>query len=267
MDVKDLIAAGKLAEARARLTADVKAAPSDVSKRVLLFQVLAFLGEWEKAERHLDMVVSLNPSSETGVQVYMNVVRAEKERRSVMNGKGLPGFVTGAPPYLDLCLAAWNELKGGKPEEALLMYERIEAQRRPVPGEIDGRKFDDFRDTDAFLSYFLEVVVHDRYIWVPFDSIRELSIDPPKTLFDLLWIPARMMTWEGMSLHCYIPVVYADSFAQKDERIQLGRLTDWLPLGGPFYRGVGQRVFQVGEDDIPLLELRDVSFDSAHREE
>ncbi|MGD0487609.1 MAG: type VI secretion system accessory protein TagJ [Syntrophorhabdales bacterium] len=267
MNAKDLIAAGKLMEARAQLTGEVKAAPSDAAKRVLLFQVLAFLGEWEKAERHLDMVVSLNPTSETGVQVYMNTIHAEKERREVMAGKRRPGFVTGAPSYLDLYLAAWNELKKGKPEEAARMYKRVEAQRRPVSGSVDGKRFDGFLDTDAFLSCFLEVIVHDRYIWISFDSIRELSVDPPKTLFDLLWIPARLMTWEGVSLHCYIPVLYVDSSAQADERIKLGRMTEWLPLGGPFYKGVGRRVFQAGEDDIPLLELREVSFDFAHGEE
>jgi type VI secretion system protein ImpE len=267
MNAKDLIAAGKLTEARARLTADVKAAPSDVGKRVLLFQALSFLGEWEKAERHLDMIVSLSPASETGVQVYVNVVHAEKERGDVMAGRGLPGFVTGTPPYLDLYFEGWSNLKEGKPEEAALIYERVEAQRRPVSGNIEGKKFDGFFDTDAFLWCFLEIIVHDRYIWVPFDSIRELAVDPPKTLFDLLWIPARIMTWEGMSLHCYIPVLYVDSSAQADERIKMGRMTDWLPLGGTFHKGVGQRVLQAGEDDIPLLEMRGVSFDYALGEE
>jgi type VI secretion system protein ImpE len=267
MNAKDLISAGNLTEARAQLTAEVKAAPSDVSKRVLLFQVLAFLGEWEKAERHLDMVATLSPTSETGVQVYANVIRAEKERREVMAGTRLPGFVTAAPPYFDLCIAAWNQLKVGKPEEAARIYEQVEKQRRPVSGSIEGKKFDGFLDSDALLAYFLEVIVYDRYIWVPFDSIRELSVDRPKTLSDLLWIPARLMTWEGMSLHCYIPVLYADSSSEADERIKLGRITDWLPLGGPFYRAVGQRVFQVGEDDISLLDMREVSFDFVHGED
>lgn len=261
MDAKDLIAAGRLSEARAQLTAEVKVAPSDCGKRTLLFQVLAFLGEWEKAERHLDMVAALNPRSMIGVQVYKDVINAEKERRAVMAGQKLPGFITEAPTYLDLYLTAWSKLGEGSLDEATSLYRRVEKERAVVSGSMQDKNFRGFCDADAFLSCFLEVIVHDRYVWVPFDSMAELSVDRPKTLFDLLWISARLVTWEGIDLRCYIPVLYHGSATQEDERIRLGRVTDWLPLGGPFYKGVGQRVFQVGKDEIPLLELTEVSFD------
>jgi len=261
MNAKDLIQAGRLSEARAQLTAEVKAAPSDSGKRTLLFQVLAFLGEWEKAERHLDMVAALDPRSAMGVQVYKDAINAEKERRAVMAGQRLPGFITDTPPYLGLYLTAWGKLREGNLDEATSLYRRVEKERAVVSGSMQGKKFRGFSDTDAFLSSFLEVIVHDRYAWVPFGSMAELSVDRPKKLFDLLWISARLMTWEGIDLRCYIPVLYEGSSAQEDERIRLGRMTDWLPLGGPFCKGVGQRVFQVGKDEIPILELTEVSFD------
>jgi type VI secretion system protein ImpE len=260
MNAKDMIAAGRLMDARKQLTDEVKKAPSDSAKRTLLFQVLAFLGEWEKADRHLDLIVATNPKSEIGVQAYKNAVNAEKERREVMERKRVPGFVTGAPAYLESYLLAWDKLKENDLEGASRLYEQVEEQRRPVRGSLDGKIFDGFWDTDTFLSCFLEAIVHDRYIWIPLETIGELSIDPPKSLFDLLWAPARVMTWEGVNLQCYLPVLYPDSCLQDDERVKLGRLTDWIPLGGPFFKGVGQHVFQVGEEEIPLLEMREFTF-------
>ena len=260
MNAKEIIAAGRLLDARQQLTEEVKKAPSDSAKRTLLFQVLAFLGEWDKADRHLDLIAATNPKSEVGVQAYKNAVNAEKERREVMERKRIPGFVTGAPPYLEAYLAAWDKLKENDVEGATSLYEQVEEQRRPVRGTLDGKPFEGFWDTDTFLSCFLEAIVHERYIWIPLESIGELSIDLPKSLFDLLWAPARVMTWGGVNLQCYLPVLYPDSHAENDERIKLGRLTDWLPLGGNFFKGVGQHVFQVGEEEIPLLEMRELTF-------
>jgi protein involved in temperature-dependent protein secretion len=41
-------------------------------------------------------------------------------------------------------------------------------------------------------------------------------------------------------------------------------MTDWLSLGGPFVRGVGQHVFRVGEGEKALLEIRELAFDARH---
>ena len=155
---------------------------------------------------------------------------------------------------------AWDKLKESDVEGASHLYEQVEEQRRPVRGSFNGKDFDGFWDTDTFLSCFLEAIAHDRYIWIPLESVRELSIDPPKTLFDLLWVSARVMTWEGINLNCYLPVLYPDSYAQDDERLKLGRMTDWIPLGGPFFKGVGQHVFQVGDEEVSLLEMREFTF-------
>ena len=43
-------------------------------------------------------------------------------------------------------------------------------------------------------------------------------------------------------------------------------MTDWISLEKSFYRGRGQHVFQVGEDEIALLEIRNVVFESLVKE-
>ncbi|MBM4330011.1 MAG: hypothetical protein FJ117_02105 [Deltaproteobacteria bacterium] len=260
MNAKDLVRAGRLSEAREQLIREVKSSPADMGKRTLLFQVLSFCGEWDKAEQHLDVVAVQDSKKEIGAQVYKNLLHAERERREVSKLDRRPSFLPETPPYVEKYFAAWKEVIGKKIEGAEEFFGQIEAQLPALSGTVDGMSFSGFRDTDAFLSLFLEAIVHDRYVWIPLNSIRELSISPPRTLLDLLWIPARIMTWEGLSFGGYLPVLYPDSFLHQDERVKLGRLTDWIPLGGPFYRGVGQHVFQIGEGEKSILEIREVIF-------
>jgi type VI secretion system protein ImpE len=261
MDPKDLIKAGRLAEARKRLTEEVRAMPADVGKRTLLFQVLAFCGEWSKAEQHLDAIVAQDSKKETGVQVYKNLVGAERERLEVSTLMRRPSFLPETPPFAETYFAALQKLLDRKLEEAEALFNQIGTERPEVRGTLDGTAFVGFEDTDAFLSLFLEAMVHGRYVWIPFESIREIVLSPPKTLFDLLWVEGHVTTWEGLALNCHLPVLYGGSFSHEDERVKLGRMTDWIPLGGGYSRGVGQHVYQIGDREKALLEIREVSFD------
>jgi type VI secretion system protein ImpE len=262
MNSKDLIKAGRLSEARKQLVQEVKSSPADLGRRTLLFQVLAFCGEWDKAERHLEAIATQDSSRETGVQVYKNLIHAERERMEVSKLNGRSSCLPEAPPYLEMYYAAWEKMAEKKIEAAQTLLDQIEAQRPMVSGTVNGKKFTGFKDTDSFLSLFLEAIVYERYVWIPFESIRELSITPPSTLFDLLWTMARVTTWEGLTTNCYLPVLYPESFLHEDERVKLGRITDWTSLGGPFSKGMGQHVFEVGEEEMAILDIREAAFDA-----
>ena len=260
MNSKDLIKAGRLSEARKQLVEDVKSSPADLGKRTLLFQVLTFCGEWDKAERHLDAIAVQDSNRETGVQVYKNLIHAEKQRLEVSRLNGRSSCMPETPPYLEMYYAAWQKVVEKKIDEANELFEQVFAQRPMISGTVNGRKFTGFKDTDTFLSLFLEAIVYERYVWIPFESIRELSITPPSTLFDLLWTMARITTWEGLTTKCYLPVLYPESFLHEDDRVKLGRMTDWTPLGGAFSKGMGQHVFQTGDEEMAILEIREAVF-------
>jgi type VI secretion system protein ImpE len=260
MEPKELIRAGRLSEARQYLTTAVKTAPADLGLRTLLFQVLAFSGEWDKAKKQLDVILTQDPGRETGVQVYLNLVHAEQERLEVASLKRRPSFYPQAPPYTEAYFAAWDKVVAQQFEEAAGLFEQIQAQRPVVTGTVDGRSFSGFSDTDSFLSCFLEIIIQAHYVWVPIESLRELTVSPPKMLFDLIWLPTRITTADGLSVVGYVPVVYAQSADHDDEQVKMGRVTDWKTLGGPFTRGYGQHVYEVGEEEVGLLDIREVVF-------
>lgn len=265
MNSKDLIKAGRLADAREQLTEKVKAKPGDSGKRTLLFQVLSFYGEWDKAERHLDAIGAQDVAADVAAQVYKNLIHAERERTEVCELKRRPSFLPKTPPYLETYYAAQTKIGEQEIDEAKLLLDQVEAQRPVISGTVNGKSFTGFKNTDTFLSLFLEAIVHERYVWIPFEEIRELVVSTPKTLFDLLWITARITTWDGLTMNCYLPVLYPNSFLHEDDRIKLGRMTDWISLGGQFAKGIGQHVFQVGGEDISILEIREALFNIPER--
>lgn len=260
IDAKELIRAGKLQESRKQLVEAIKSSPGDTAKRTLLFQVLAFYGEWDKAERHLDAIGAQDSNREIGVQGYRNLLQGERERLEVLDLRRRPAFLPESPGYTENYFLAWQKLTEKKVREAEDLFREIDASRPVLSGTVHGKPFAGIRDTDAFLSLFLEAIVHERYVWIPFEAIRELAIQPPKTLFDLLWVSARITTWEGLTLNCYLPVLYPNSFLHEDDRVKMGRMTDWTPLGGPFARGAGQHVMEVGKEDMAILQIEEIQF-------
>jgi type VI secretion system protein ImpE len=261
MQADELIEAGRLSEARTSLIAEVKASPSDLGKRTLLVQVLAFCGEWDKARKHLETIVLQDPNRENGVQVYENLIQAEIEREEVMNLRKMPSFLTEAPPYLNTYFDALKCLDNFQFEQAKELFQRVEKQCLPITGSVNGKRFSGLSDTDSGLGPFVEAIVYERYVWIPFEEIRELSIEEPKHLLDLLWIPARITTWEGLTLNCYLPVLYPGTGYYDDDQVRVGRVTEWASQGDGFSRGLGQHVFSTGEEEISLLDIREAVFD------
>lgn len=257
MDPKELIKAGKLVEARENLVGEVKTSPGDTGKRTLLFQILALLGEWDKALRHLDMIGSQDPARAIHVQTCKNLILAEKERSEVCSLKQLPSFLPETPPYLDTYYEALKNIRSENSEKAAGLFSSI--QRPVVSGTVNDKPFEGICDTDTFVHAFIEAFVHERYVWIPFEYIRELNVSEPKNLFDLIWIQAGITTWEGLSLNCYLPVLYPETFLHEDDQVRLGRLTKWTPLAGSFFKGHGQHVYQAGEEDISILEIRNIT--------
>lgn len=260
MNATDLIKSGRLRDARKQLVEEVKSSPSDSGKRTLLFQVLLFLGEWDKAGHHLDAIAAQAPEKEAGVQVYKDLLTAEKERIEVCQLTRRPSFLPETPPYFETYYTGLEKLFRQDMEGAKAHFEEAVAQRPSISGTLNGKPFAGFSETDTFLAPFLETMVHERYVWVPFESIRELTVPLPKTLFDLIWSRANITTWSGLTMDCCLPVLYPGSYSHEDERVQLGRMTDWIPMGGSFLKGAGQHVFEIGHEDVALLEIREVIF-------
>ncbi len=260
MGPAELIKAGRLEEARGILTEEIKAKPADTARRTLLFQVLALCGEWDRAFKHLDMISSLDTARAIAVSAYKDILRAQEDRRKVCLFSKLPSFLTDAPPYFETYWDACANLIKGELKKSAALFDEAAGTRPKISGVFNRKNFSGIWDTDSMLAFFLEAFVHDRYVWIPFEALREIIITEPKSLLDLIWIPASITTWEGLTANCNLPVLYPDSELSESAEIRLGRMTDWEDLGGKFAKGMGQHVLQIGENDVPLLEIKEITF-------
>lgn len=263
MEPKALILDGKIDDARAILIDRVKRSPADQQSRSLLFQVMLLRGEWDKAQRQLEIAATRQAPHDMNATVYQHLIQAEKERAAVAAMEQRPTFFPEIPAYAEDFFNALELLKNKNGDAAAELFSRVEAALPVVQGTINGEAFNGFRDTDATLAFFIEAIEYERYLWVPISNIRELVVSPPATLIDLIWAKGRITTWEGLTMGCFLPALYPNSFASTDDRIRLGRLTEWHAIEGNFARAVGQHVYDVGGTDRSIFELADVNFSLA----
>ena len=169
---RELYQAGQLHDAIQALTAEVKAKPSDAPTRIFLFELLSFAGDWDRALKQIDVLGQAGPNEALAVQVYRANIEAERSRDRLF-GEGLhPHFLTEPPPYVDRHLEAINRLREGNVVEARAVLDRAEEERPALAGTLNGRPFADFRDCDDVIAPVLELIVKDKYTWLPFEQIR-----------------------------------------------------------------------------------------------
>ncbi|HEX5432224.1 MAG TPA: type VI secretion system accessory protein TagJ [Bryobacteraceae bacterium] len=232
MSAKELFQAGKLNEAVAALSAEVRDNPTEVRRRTFLFELLCFQGEYDRAEKHLHVLAGANPDSQMGAVLYFSALHAERVRHDLFAKKEYP-----SAPVSD----------------------------EPRGGTIDGRPFEAIEDADPRIGPRLELFAAGAYLWIPFEHIESIELQQPRRLRDLLWIPALVRTgpaFRGTELgEILLPALAPFSSRHASDAVRLGRATEWEEADGqtvPF----GQRLFTIDGEDVPILEIRKVEFAS-----
>ncbi|HWQ33718.1 MAG TPA: type VI secretion system accessory protein TagJ [Blastocatellia bacterium] len=257
--IRELLSQGQLAAALAEATSAVKARPTDMQLRTTLFELLCFAGEWERAEKQLEVIAHQDAKTAIGVQAYHNNIRAERARERLFTEGLKPHFLIAPPAYVALHLEALNRIREGSLPEARALLDRAEDERPALAGKIDGQPFTDFRDVNDLTGPVLEVIVQDNYTWVPFEQIRQIELREPKQLRDLLWMMARIET-EAVSGEVFIPALYAGSGRHADDQVRLGRVTAYRQLSDELYAAAGMRVFLVDDEEKALPEVKVIEF-------
>jgi type VI secretion system protein ImpE len=78
---------------------------------------------------------------------------------------------------------------------------------------------------------------------------------------DLVWAGARIEASDSTIGEVYIRAFYAGSSEHTNDRVRLGRMTDWKPVGDDLSLAVALCVFLVDGEDKPVFEARSVEFE------
>ena len=234
MTAKELYRAGKLNAAVQALVAELRDNPADTQRRVFLFELLSFAGEYDRAEKHLDVLAQGGPDALTGSLLYRAALAAERSRHDLFAKKDYPGAKAEAPA---------------------------------ISGTLNGKPFEAIEDADPRIGPRLEVFAAGQYMWLPLGQMASIEIEAPKRLRDLLWIPALVHTgpaFKGQELgEVLLPVLSPFSFRHADDAVRLGRSTVWEDAEDGDPVPFGMKMLLVDGEDIPILEIRNLEITAA----
>lgn len=228
MKAQTLFREGRLSEAVAAAGESLRDNPADVRLRTFLFELLCFAGEYDRAEKHLALLAGGNKDREVGALLYHAAIHAQQTRDDM--------FARGETP--------------------------AQSPAKVVGGTLNGAPVGAIEDADSRIGPRLEVYAAGNYIWVPFEHIASLKIEPPKRVRDLLWAPALLRTGPGFKNvelgEVLIPVLSPGSARHSDEQVRLGRMSVWEDVNGdaiPY----GQKNLLVDGEEVPFLEIRSLT--------
>lgn len=262
MSASELFKAGQLDEAVAAQIDEVKRNPGDHARRLFLFELLAFAGEWDRAERQIGAIDYKELEVDAAVLSYKKLIEAERKRAQVFRDAVRPEFLQPPPPHVELRLQALAAMQAGAHQQAQTLLDEANESTPEVRGTWNGEPFVGLRDCDDLLSGILEVMALGEYYWLPWEHLELLASNAPETPRDLIWRPARLETREAASGDAFLPVRYPHTtLAAADGALRLSRATDWLAPdeAGPV-TGLGVRLVLVGDHEEPLswLDLREL---------
>jgi type VI secretion system protein ImpE len=187
--------------------------------------LLCFAGEFDRAEKHLDILSDSSKDASLGALLYRAALNAERTRADVFAKRDYPSTPAAA-----------------------------------VSGTFNGKPFEDLTDGDPRIGARLEVYAAGQYLWLPFAHIKSVDMQPPRRLRDLLWAPALVRTGPAFKDRelgeVLVPVLTPLAWKHADDAVRLGRITQWEEIAEGEAAPAGQKVLLVDGEDFPILELR-----------
>jgi len=227
---KQLLDAGKVREAESALNQHLRLNPADLAQRTFLFELLCFSGQYDRAEKQLGVLAQSNPEAEMGAVLYYSALHAEKTRHELFQKQEFP---------------------------------KIPAAQSP-PGKLNGKPFESITDADPEIGARMEVYAAGAYLWIPFQHIASVRMEPPRRLRDTLWPSAFVLTgpsFQGTDIgQVLLPAIYPFSWKSEDESVWIGRTTAWVTDDEGHEFPVGQKILKVDGELVPLLEIRSLEF-------
>lgn len=258
MDAHECLQAGKLREALDQVKDQVRGDPAAARHRILLFQLLAVYGEWDKALNQLNVLGDLDAATLPMVQAYREALRCEALRARVFAGEHTP-LIFGEPEqWVAEVVQALQHGARGKHSEAQALREKALEEAPTSKGTLDGEPFEWLADADSRLGPILEMLVDGKYYWVPVHRLRKVNIDAPEDLRDMVWLPAQVCFANGGQKVALIPTRYPGSEGHADPLVALSRKTVWEEVAAGVYHGLGQRMWATDQKEYSLLDVREL---------
>ena len=260
----ELFQSGQLSAALASATEAVRNQTSDIVARSQLSELLCFTGDLDRADKQLDAAMQIDAESAVGVSLLRHLIRSEKSRREVFSEGRVPEFLQQPTDAQQCRLKAVMNLRGGNFQDSADLVATALESESLVSGDADGTPFEGMTDLDDVLGPTIEIyTATGKYYWLSAEQVVSIEFSPVEHLSDMLWRAAQIQTVGEISGRVHIPALYHGSHESDDERIRIGRATDWIQRHESLTSGAGQREWLLGDDVAAITSLKSVSFQLA----
>jgi type VI secretion system protein ImpE len=251
-----------------QLEEQVRACPADSKARIFLFQLLAVLGQWDRALTHLKVAADLDVSALAMAQMYGEAIHCEMWRAQVFSGNRSPMIFGQPEQWVALLIESLRLSCCGQIQQSEQLRKLAFDQAPASTGTIDGKPYRWIADADLRFGPVLEAIIQGRYYWAPFSRFSEIIIDAPEDLRDLVWMPAHFRFSNGGVAVGLIPTRYPGSEsdcqgvdAQAAGELALARKTAWNEVAPDNFQGLGQRVIATDAGEVALMDIRHIKID------
>ncbi|MBW3600564.1 MAG: virulence protein SciE type [Planctomycetes bacterium] len=270
MLIGELIGDGNLQAALDRAQQQVRAEPADAKHRIFLFQLYAVTGQWERCLTQLNVLAEMDAGTLAMAQAYKAAIPTEPLRKKVFDGERSPLLFGQPERWMALLVQALHASAPGNAFQAQQLRDEAFEAAPATPGTIETAAGEESRqsfswiaDADMRLGPMLEAVVDGKYYWIPFHRVREIRLDPPADLRDVVWMPAQLEWTNGGQTVGLIPTRYPGSDTSDDDQIRLARKTEWIEPAAGVYVGLGQRMLATDGGEFPLMDIRRIVLETA----
>jgi len=115
---QQLLREGHPQEALQSLQAEIRKAPADSELRIFLFQLLAVMGQWERALTQLRVLSEMDPATLPMVRTYREAIQCELLRADVFAGRRSPLIFGDPESWVALLLEALRLSADGHHDQA-----------------------------------------------------------------------------------------------------------------------------------------------------
>lgn len=229
MNANELYRAGRLEEAIQALSVALRSDPMNAQRRVFLFELLCFAGEYDRAEKQIDVLAQNSKEAAGGALLLRSAVHAQRTRQRMFAANEVP-------PAHDPAAA--------------------------IAGTLNGQPFASLTDADPRIGPRLEVFAAGQYTLLPWAQIASVRMTAPAKLRDLLWATATVRTgpkFRGEDLgEVLLPALTPNAASHEEPGVRLGQMTVWEPLPDGGEAPAGQKMLLVDGEEFPFLEIREL---------
>jgi type VI secretion system protein ImpE len=231
MTAKQLLDAGKVHDAEGALAAHLREHPTDLESRTFLFELLCFSGQYDRAEKQLGVLSQGGKEAEMGAVLYYSALHAEKTRHEIFRKEEFPS--------VPAAVAA-----GQAEREALPVYPGRRPGHRGASGGVCRRRV----SLDSFPAHRL---LADAATAAPARHALVAGIRSDRAVLSR---HGYRRSSDSRRVSLFVEI--------EDEPVWLGRTTEWVADDEGHEYPVGQKMFLVDDEEVPLLEIRSLEFAS-----